>query len=351
MTAGEPLRVLIVDDSVTSQEFIRALVQADPRFNVVAMVSSGAQALAAVRVHRPQIITLDLQLPDMDGFEVVRQIMAWAPTPIMVLTASLSFPGRKEAPHALSLGALDVAQKPTAQELQDPAWVARFANRLAMLARSPVVPHVAFSMEQRHRSHQAPGLPSEAVELVVMVGSAGAARAVSAILQAAKPALPLRVPVLIAIHLGGFMGESLARFLADDHQVPATVAQDGAPLRPGVLHVAPGGQHVQLHHGRFQLLAKHPQARYRPDLNLLLRSVAAECGASTLAIMLSGLGDDGAQGMLAVRQAGGQVWAQDFASCVVPSMPRSACTVGAVDQPSSLGTIAAALAKLGGHVV
>ena len=350
MNSAEPLRVLIVDDSLIFQEVIRSLLTADRRFTVVGVVASGAQALAAVRTHRPQVITLDLQLPDMDGFEVVRQIMALAPTPILVLTASLSPPGRKEALHALSLGALDVAQKPSAQELHDPSWTARFSERLAMIARSPVIPHVAFSMEQRRR---APELVRDIgpVELVVMVGSAGSLRAVNAILQAAQPCLPLRVPLLIAIHLGSFMGESLSRFLADDHHVPAQVAQNGAVLQPGMLYVAAGGQHLRLHHGRVQVMAEHPSAKYRPDLNLLLHSVAEDCGARTLAIILSGLGDDGAQGMLAVRQAGGRTLAQDYASCVVPSMPRSACDAGAVDATSTLSAIAAALIRVGSHVV
>ena len=354
MSSADAVRVLVVDDSPLFREAIaNRVLQHSAHFEAVAVASTAAEALEAVERHRPHVITLDLGLPDMDGFEVVRRIMAHHPTPILVLTASLSPPGRKEALFSLSLGAVEVMQKPAAADINDAGWCVRFCDRLRWIARAPVVPHLDYKIEERRQRAERvqndvhPAHP-EVTRVAALVGSVGSLRAINTILGDLKGALPLRVPLLIAMHLGGFMGQSLARFLADDFGVDARVLKPGDRLLPGVVHVAPGGYHVRFEGRAVQLLEEHPGSTYRPDLNLLLGSMAQEFGRGLLGVVLSGMGSDAAVGLAHVRSAGGGTMVQEYASCLVASMPRSAVQAGGAQSESSLAAIAQALGSVGG---
>ena len=364
MTAAPTaLRVLVVDDSLLFQEALGTLLAADPGLEVVGVVGTAAAAVARTHALKPDILTLDLGLPDADGFSVVMQLMAERPTPILVLTATLNPAWRKEAFHALSLGALDVLQKPDAADLASPLWCRRLCERVKWLARSPVMPHLDFHRQQRQgrlepRLAQRQRVPPSVTrptptrgtatvpELVIWVGSAGSPRAVASLVEQLLPYLPLRVPILIALHLGSLMAEPLAHYLRDEFDLEAQVLRAGEQLQAGRFYIAPGGCHLALNGRVASLLQELPGARYCPDLNHLLQSVANAYGPAALGIILSGMGDDGSAGMLALHTAGAVTLAQEPSSCLIDSMPQNAVRAGGIHQVLSLAAMVQRLAPL-----
>jgi two-component system chemotaxis response regulator CheB len=354
MDAGPALRVLIVDDSVLFRQSMVAQMRAEHGFELLEPVATGREAIACTQRYRPHLVTLDLELPDMDGFDVVRHIMSVVPTPIVVMTATLRPPWRKEAFFALSLGALDVIQKPTGAEAADASWWRRFYQRLRQIARSPVVPHVAFKLDRLSRwtTHAPSTQParisqrrvvapaSPRPELAVVVGSAGSLRAVNVIFEALGRGTALPVPLVLAFHMGPGMEQALAGFLRADYGLQVRIATVGERPAPGVVHVAPGGAHLTMDRGTFQL-DDAPRGPHVPDLSHLLNSVAKAYGPRAVGVMLSGMGTDGVDGMLSLRRAGATTLAQSPDACLASGMPASALAAGAIDQDAPPQELAA----------
>ena len=355
MDAAPALRVLIVDDSVLFRQSMVAQMRPEDGFELLAPVASGRDAVASTQRHRPDLITLDLELPDMDGFDVVRQIMSVVPTPIVVMTATLRPPWRKEAFFALSLGALDVIQKPTAAEVADAGWWRRFHQRLQQIAQSPVVPHVSFKLDRlsqwtttnvplegpaRPPRGRPPAIVTPRPELVAVVGSAGSLRAVNLIFETLGRDTALPVPMVLAFHMGAGMEGALAGFLHADYGLQVRIVTSGERPAPGVVHIAPGGAHLAIHRGAFHL-DRAPRGPHVPDLSHLLRSVAETYGPRAVGVILSGMGTDGVDGVVALRRAGGRTFAQSPAACLASGMPSSALAAGGIDQDAPPRELAA----------
>ncbi len=349
-----PVGIVIVEDSAIHREALVNLYEEDPQLRVLAQASTGLDAVEKVLEHKPDLVTLDLGLPDIDGFEVVRRVMADCPTPIVIITATLAPNWRKPAFHALTLGAIDVMEKPKLAELNDPAWRRRFQRQLRLIAKSPVVPHVLYKARQRServaalRQAKKPEAQQGTLasagfdpEVLVIVGSSGGATAVRMLLAELRPAHPLPVPIVVAMHLGPRMGKHLARYLAQCLEVRVVEMEDGDELTPGVIYVAPGGmQSEMVSKGRVRVFDPLPESLYSPSLDHFLASVARAYGPASIGIILSGMGKDGAQGLLAVRRSGALTLGQVERSCLIYGMPKKAREAGAVVLEQSIQEMA-----------
>jgi two-component system, chemotaxis family, protein-glutamate methylesterase/glutaminase len=347
------LRVVIVEDSPIVRELLTDICQEDASIEVVAHAESGPEGLLAIQRFRPDVILVDLGLPGFDGFELISRIMVELPTPIIVVTATLRPSGRQEAFHALDLGAVHVMEKPSATEWRSKAWRKHFRQELRFLSTASVVRH----MKWRPRANEPEPMTSSdrcaqpergrlldgdrrPPEIVVVVGSAGGAQASRDALAAMDP---LPVPVLVALHLGPNLHEPLARFLAGAIGKHVAIAAEEHALAPGTIHVAPGRRHIELvAKGRVRVFDQLEGAIYAPSLDHLLLSVAKVYGPFACGVILTGLGSDGAAGLLSIRRGSGRTLAQTDATCVVSGMPRAAASLGAVQQslhPEGIGRV------------
>lgn len=342
MSQNDRIEVVVIEDSPIVREAIVEILEADSSMRVVATASTGVGGVDAVKSHDPDLVTCDIGLPDIDGFEVVERLMAEHPVPIVMLTATLRPDWRRDAYHALSLGAIEVIEKPGVRELNDSEWRSRLQRELKLVARSPVIPHVLERIKKRHENLPSESatetvpspplsVPSTKVDVVVIAGSAGGPKAARSVLASMAPAMPLSVPVLVALHLGPNMGASFAGFLSTSLNQRVTELEDGEVLEAGRIYVAPGRHHTELHAKNQVRVFEHlPGATHTPSLDYLLWSVARVHGSNAIGVMLTGMGADGARGLLAMRRFGAFTIGQDEASSLVYGMPKVAADLGAV---------------------
>jgi two-component system chemotaxis response regulator CheB len=353
----KPIRLVVIEDSPIQREALVDLFEEDQNLSVVAAVGTGKEGIEKVKQLKPDLVTCDIGLPDMDGFEVVRSVMAEQPTPIIMLTATLRPKWRKDAFHALTLGAMDVIEKPELADLNDKDWRKRIQRQLRFIARSPVIPHVLDRIKQRTDRLRAQALeknertptptavraprptpppqqpvgPAPNIELLVVVASAGGPKAVRTLLEGLSGAFPLPVPIIVALHLGRHMGSSFASFLGQVLRAPVVELMDQGSFEPGSIYVAPGRKHIEVvGKGKVRIFDQLPDATYSPSLDYFLWSVARVYGRTALGAILTGMGADGADGLLAMRRSGALTLGQDEASSLVYGMPRVAFELGAV---------------------
>jgi two-component system chemotaxis response regulator CheB len=331
-----PIRVLVADDSELFRELLARVIAIDPGFEVVAVAADGNAAAALARQLKPDVITMDLNMPDADGFSGIARIMADTPTPILVLTAN-----REEAVgfRALSLGALDLLEKPQAHvDLDDYGRLLR--SRLRLLAGVKVIRHVR---GLRERIQVAPRATGRA-ELVVIGASLGGPRALATLLRGLPPAFP--APIAVVQHIADGFTEGLAAWLAAEAHRDVHEAQDGETLAPGRVVLAPTGRHLVVGDGFVRLSDAPPVDTFKPSVTPLLLSAARAYGARVCGVILTGMGRDGAEGLKAIKEAGGPTLVQDEATSAVFGMPRAAIELGAVDRVLPLEDIPRALREL-----
>jgi two-component system chemotaxis response regulator CheB len=339
MRPGPPsaIRVLVADDSALFREALKGLILAEGGFQVVATAADGDQAAEAARRLRPDVVTMDLHMPDADGFSGIARIMAETPTPILVLAAS---PSESAGFKALSLGALDILGKPgPGEDLSRYGGLLR--SRLRLLAGVKVIRH---PRGLRARSRAAARVPVGKREIVVVGASLGGPRALAQILGALPAALP--VPVAVVQHIADGFAEGLAAWLDQETELEVRSASDRDVLKPGRVLIAPSGRHLVVADGYVRLTDDPPVETFRPSVNPLFASAARVYGPRACGVLLTGMGRDGAEGLRAMRDAGAFTLAQDEASSAVFGMARAAIEAGAVDRVLPLDEIAAALAEL-----
>jgi two-component system chemotaxis response regulator CheB len=331
-----PVRVLVADDSEIFRELLSKVIVGEPGFEVVASAGDGNTAAAMARELKPDVITMDLNMPDADGFSGIARIMAETPTPILVLTAD-----RQEVVgfRALSLGALDILEKPAASvDLNDYGQILR--SRLRLLAGVKVIRHLRGLRERRGPAPAAPGR----ADVVVIGASLGGPRALATLLRGLSREFP--VPIAIVQHIADGFTEGLASWLAQESRLDVREAADGEVLRPGRVLLAPTGRHLVLAKGVAHLSDAPPVDTFRPSVTPLFLSAARSYGARCCGVILTGMGRDGADGMKALKEAGAHTIAQDEASSAVFGMPRAAIELGAVDRVLSLDDIPRALLEV-----
>lgn len=344
---GETVRVLIVDDSAYVRKVVRQMLARSPRIQVVGAAHDGAEALELAEQLRPDVITTDLVMPQMDGVTFVRAQMARRPLPILVVSVAGAHDDMALA--ALDAGAIDVVRKPTALASEQ---VFEISDELiakleaATLAR-PLASTIAAAPPE-------PALPAPrptpgSFDIVTIGVSTGGPQALKQII----PRLPADFPVPIAMVLHMPLGftELYARSLDQLSALRVIEASHDTPLRAGQVLLAPAGRHMRIERsGAGALLAKldtHPlDTPHRPAVDVLFQSVAQAFGQRALAIVMTGMGDDGRAGAAWVKAQGGTVWTEAAETCVIYGMPRAVAEAGLSDQTLPLGSIAQALREV-----
>ncbi|HEY4186520.1 MAG TPA: chemotaxis-specific protein-glutamate methyltransferase CheB [Polyangia bacterium] len=349
-------RVLVVEDSLTVRRRLVEVLTADPEIDVVGEAEDGKRAIELCLALRPDVITLDMMLPVMTGLAATEYIMAHCPTPILVVSASTNRGELFRTYEALSAGAVDVLEKPRGDE-PDGVWEEKFLGLLKLVSRIRVITHL------RGRQLQPPSATIDALGLASFVpvvagsrqecttiaigASTGGPGAIVDILRA----LPhhLRLPILLVLHIGEPFGQAFADWLDGQSSRPVAFAVDGEPLSGTVGRVvmAPPNRHLVVGGGRLHLTRDPERHSCRPSVDVLFESVAREIGSAAAGCLLTGMGRDGASGLLDIRRAGGLTIAQDEATSVVYGMPREAVLLDAAERVLPLQAIAPALGALG----
>ncbi len=332
-----------MDDSAFMRKMITEILARDPALCVVGTARDGAEALARLESLRPDVVTLDVEMPVLDGYGALAEIMRCRPTPTVMLS-SLTQSGADATVRCLELGAVDVVGKPSGAISLD---IEKIAGELTAKIKA-----AAFCLKRPLACPQKADLPPPvlrsrgAAPAVLVIGSStGGPRA----LQTLVPALPatLSVPIVIVQHMPPGFTASLARRLADTSPFPAREAVGGDTLHPGQILVAPGGHHLEFTaEGTARLTDDPPLHGVRPAVDVTLASLARLYGSRVLAVLLTGMGKDGARGMKIVSDRGGQTLAEDESTCVVYGMPKAAAELGGVGRLLPLPALAPAIAAL-----
>ncbi len=333
-----PIRVLIVDDSSTMRSLIAAILGSDPQIVICGQACDPLEARQMIKDLNPDVITLDVEMPNMTGIDFLERIMRLRPTPV-VMCSTLTQRGAEITLEALEIGAVDCVGKPVdgldqAEDFaQLPAKVKIAAKaKLGGVAANRPAPKSVTSYEGHRR-------------LIAIGSSTGGVEALGAIIPMLPPNCP---PVVITQHMPPAFTGSLASRLNKLSAVTVAEAQDGVMLRPGHVHIAPGGalhMEVEAVGGglRCRLVDNPPVNGHRPSVDVLFNSVAAAVGAEAVGVILTGMGRDGAAGLLAMRRAGAATLGQDEATCVVYGMPRVAFELGAVERQAPINHMVEAI--------
>lgn len=342
------IRVLVVDDSQTVRGKLIEVLSASQGFTVVGEASDGREAIDKCMALRPDVMTLDLALPEIDGLGVTEHIMAMLPTPILIVSASFNRGEVFNTYEALNAGAVDVLDKPRED---DHDWDDRFIAAVRMVSRIKVITHPRGRLRSLHKSSvtgappsaPAPSVRTSRAELVAIGASTGGPSAILDVLSGLPRQFSL--PIVVVLHVDPAFAVSFADWLATRSGRTVRIADEGAIPQPGQVLFAPPHKHLTLHSGRARLVDSPPRHHCKPSIDVLFESLASDRAASTVAILLTGMGRDGAAGMLAIRRAGGYTIAQDEATSIVYGMPREAALIGGVDRVLSLPEIGPAVAQ------
>jgi two-component system chemotaxis response regulator CheB len=349
--AGEKsIRVLVVDDSPVVAEFLTGVLNSDPQIQVVGTASDGREALEAVERLRPDVITMDIHMPRMDGFEATRRIMETRPTPIVIVSGTASIREVATNFKALEAGALAVAARPdgighvnydrSAKELVDAVKLMSEVKVVRRWLRSKPCPTPADTAKLR--AMVAPNLP---IHIVAIGASTGGPLVLQTIFSRLPKMFP--VPLLVVQHMTpGFTG-GFVEWLAESSGFPAQVAAAGESLLPGHAYVAPDDFHMGVNRDHRIVLTKDKRENgMRPAASCLFRSVEAVFGQNAVGVLLTGMGVDGAEELKKLREAGAVTIAQDEETSVVHGMPGQAIKIGAATHILSPESIAKMLGTL-----
>ena len=328
-------RVLVVEDSLTVRKRLAEVLASDPEIEVVGEAENGKRAIELCQSLRPDVVTMDMMLPVMSGLAATEYIMAHCPTPILVVSASTNRGELFKTYEALAAGALDVLEKPSGDEAGG-EWERHLISAVKLVARIRVISHPRSRLAGLARQAAPAAEPSKRplaerpVQLVAIGASTGGPGAIVDILRALPASF--RLPVLFVLHIGEPFGAALADWLDDQTGRPVAYARDGEAVASlaGRVAMAPAGRHLVVRGGRLCLTSAPERHSCRPSVDVLFESVAEEYGAAAAACLLTGMGKDGAAGLLRVRQCGGLTIAQDEATSIVYGMPREATALGAV---------------------
>ncbi len=341
------IRVLVVDDSRLVRTVLRDLLEADPEIRVVAEADNGADAISRCREHRPDVIIMDVRMPVMDGLHAVERIMAERPTPVIVLSATVN-PGEvQSAFRAVRAGAFEALPKPdgTVSREEYARVVEDLRSRVKLYAR--VGHRRGWDRAPAPAPREPLSVPTPRRSVVAVGASTGGPRTVQALLGALPPGFPC--PILLVQHISLGFTRGFARWLEREAGFPVIVVERPTPLRPGAVYLAGDGGHLAVRSGRAVVRAGPPVNACRPSVDVLFESVAREYGPGAVAVVLTGMGRDGARGALAVRRAGGEVLVQDEGSSVIFGMPKAAIDLGAATRVVPGADMARALVRAISH--
>jgi two-component system chemotaxis response regulator CheB len=345
---GKGIRVLVVDDSPVVRQILVSMLQSEPGFVVVGEASDGVDASRQAARLRPDVITMDIRMPRLDGLGAIKQIMSAVPTPIVVVTSSVYDSDLNIAFRAIEAGALTVVEKP--KGLSASAYEAvrdQLVTTVRLMSDVQVVTirPTDQSTEQAVRDAESLFWSEADVKLIVIGSSTGG----PGILRQILSTLPgdMSIPILIVQHITPNFSQGFARWLDGSTELQVSLAKEAERIAPGRVLVAPEHAHMLVRPGGIIRLDRSPPVQgLRPSANVLFDSAARVYGDTAVGVILTGMGEDGADGLQHLREAGGYVLAQDEASCVIFGMPKAAIDRGVVDRVLSPDEIAATLNRL-----
>ncbi|BDL40206.1 chemotaxis-specific protein-glutamate methyltransferase CheB [Methylorubrum extorquens] len=350
--ANPRVRVLVVEDSLVVRILLTHIIARDPRLELAGAVESGEAALAAIETVRPDVISMDIRLPGIDGLETTRRIMASRPTPIVVIADSVEDSSLKISMNALRAGALSVVEKPVATTNDGYEAVAgQICTQLRIMAAVPVIRRRPIGAEWNARK-TAPmpelGVPLEseaAPNVLAVAASTGGPPALAKVIGGLSADFPL--PILLVQHMGAAFMDGFASWLDGVVPLAVGVARDGQTMQAGHVYVAPGDRHLELGtNGTLRVSDGAPVGGQRPAATVLFRSVARQAGAQGIGVLLTGMGEDGAQGLLDMRKAGAATVAEHESSAVVYGMPAAAVRLNAASRVLPVDQVAPHLVRL-----
>ena len=358
---GEPTRVIVVDDSQFMRDLISQIVRVEPDMRVVATAEDPYDAREKIKLHSPDVVLLDIEMPRMDGLTFLEKIMRLRPMPV-VMVSTLTVAGGEATIKALSLGAVDFVSKPSAQVRPDQVeeFAADIVAKVRIAAASaPGIARRGYAGVANKATTLTPSSPAKSSgdgqaraglgmgarnALVAIGASTGGIEAITTVVCGLPKTMP---PIVIVQHLPQPFTRLFAARLNSLCELRVKEAEQGDVLHPGHVYIAPGNRHLRVGRGvsgYVTLLGDdEPAGGHRPAVNPLFSSVAKYAGKDAVGVILSGMGADGAAGLLEMRLAGALTLGQDAGSCVVYGMPKAAWELGAVQRQEPLNAIASAL--------
>jgi two-component system chemotaxis response regulator CheB len=342
------IRVLIVDDSATTRTLLASILVADPAIQVVGEASDGLEAIALTQQLRPDLVTMDLHMPRLDGLEATREIMITSPTPIVIVTGTTRAREVKESLDTLRVGALDVLVKPPGPKSPNFAAAAEhLVATVKALSQVKVVRHWRSPAAASAVGSTPALVPQGAVpgRIVAIAASTGGPATVRGLLSGFPGDFAL--PIVMVQHITPGFVSGLASWLDSSTPLRVKVAEQGEPLTPCTVFLAPDHRHLGVsQRGTVALSSAPPIGGFRPSGTFLFESVGRAFAAGAVAVILTGMGDDGVEGLRTIRRTGGRAIAQDETTSVIFGMPGAAIAAGLVDQVQPLPAIASYLVAL-----
>lgn len=332
------IKVLIVDDSISIRNVMESYISSDPQIEVVGKAADPYEAAQIIKQQIPDVITLDIEMPKMDGLTFLKKIMSQHPIPVIIVS-SLSHKGAETSIKAMEFGAVEILQKPIKYGETTQETISFLVNKIKtaynarLKARSPrkmiIQPKLSADAILKKSRTQAQNFSSK--KLIAIGASTGGTEA---LLDLLKPLDSQCTGIVVVQHMPAFFTGAFANRLNQTCSIFVKEAEDGDVVKQGQVLIAPGDKHLSVRkiNSNFQvkLIDGPPVNRHRPSVDVLFRSVANMVGRQSLGILLTGMGDDGAHGLLELKETGAQTIAQDEKSCVVYGMPKEAVKLGAV---------------------
>jgi two-component system chemotaxis response regulator CheB len=339
------IRVVIADDSLVAREMLSTILSSDPGIEVVGLAKTGEEVVDLVERLRPDLVTMDIHMPKMNGLEATERIMAFHPTPILVVSSSVYGEGMGLAFDALNLGALEVIKKPEPKDWADLERIGKeVLRKVKILSRVKVITHIRGRRDRRGTYDTEPHVEGASRSIVAIGSSTGGPSALLTVFSA----LPrdLKVPVLVAQHIADGFVPGLVSWLAAGSGIKVVMAEAGTMPQPGTIYIAPTGTNMVLEGKRIGFSVPEKKQLYIPSADTLFDSVARAYGKRAVGVILTGMGADGATGLKRMHDSGAVTIAQDEESCTVFGMPKAAIELGAADRVLPLIEIGAAIAEM-----
>jgi two-component system, chemotaxis family, protein-glutamate methylesterase/glutaminase len=334
------IRVVVVEDSRVQRAHLVKILEAEGDITVIGEATDADEAIDLVRSQKPDVVTLDLAIPGGGGLHAIEQIMAFSPVPILVLSATVTGRESQAAVQALLAGAVDALPK-SARWGREAEQAVR--ERVRVLRGVSVVRHPRGRLAASRRTGGARNAGARTATPIVAIGaSTGGPAALATVLAGLGG---LQAAVLVVQHLHPGFIDGFVAWMQRVSALPVEIAADGADLRPGVVYIGPGDVHLKAGHDDQIVLDPEPPALHRPSVNVLFSSLADRRDRHRVGVLLTGMGDDGAAGLLALRRGGAVTIAQDEATSIVYGMPQAARRLDAAMQVLPLEEIAAAVVK------